>query len=99
MIPHLFVLGEFLPDPHAVRAKALTLDYKVPGRFPGLNSTQKIMIPWLEAAISRIVGEPVHAPWTADFSHANCRLAVAAHHKPGPIHISEAHWGGRRAFT
>jgi len=35
MIPQLFVLDEFLPNPHAVCRKALTLDYSVPGGFPG----------------------------------------------------------------
>jgi hypothetical protein len=99
MIPHLFVLDEFLPDPHAVREKALTFDYAVPGRFPGLNSRQKIKIPWLEAAISRIVGEHVHAPWTQDFSHGNCRLALDADNKPARIHIDESDWTGVLTLT
>ena len=99
VIPHLFVLDEFLPNPHAVRDRALTLDYSVPGRFPGLNSTQKINIPWLEAAISRIVGEQVYAPWTADFSHANCRLALAADNQEARIHIDESDWTGVLTLT
>lgn len=99
MIPHLFVIDEFLPAPHAVRSRALTFDYSVPGRFPGLNSAQKIRIPWLDAAIARIVGEPVYAPWTDDFSHGNCRLALAADNKPARIHIDESDWTGVLTLT
>jgi hypothetical protein len=99
MIPHLFVLDEFLPDPHAFRHKALTLDYSVAGRFPGLNSREKIVIPWLEAAVARIVGEPVHAPWTPDFSHGSCRLALTADDKPARIHIDVSDWTGVLTLT
>lgn len=99
LIPHLFVIDEFLPNPHAFRRKALELDYGVPGRFPGLNSTQKIIIPWLEAAVARIVGEPVHAPWAPDFSHACCRLALAADNHPARIHIDVSDWTGVLTLT
>jgi hypothetical protein len=99
MIPHLFVIDEFLPNPEAVRARALTFDYRVPGRFPGLNSAQKINMPWLEAAIARIVGERVYAPWTTDFSHGNCRLALGADNKPARIHIDESDWTGVLTLT
>ena len=99
MIPHLFVIDEFVPNPHALREKALSFDYAVPGRYPGLNSRQKIQIPWLDAAVSRIVGEPVHAPWTADFSHANCRLALDRDNKPARIHIDESDWTGVLTLT
>ena len=99
MIPHLFVIDEFLPNPHAVRDRALTLNYSIAGRFPGLNSREKIKIPWLDAAITRVVGEPVHAPWTEDFSHANCRLALSADNKPARIHIDESDWTGVLTLT
>ena len=99
MIPHLFVIDEFLPNPHAVRDRALILNYSIAGRFPGLNSQEKIKIPWLDEAITRVVGEPVHAPWTADFSHANCRLALSADNKPARIHIDESDWTGVLTLT
>ena len=99
MIPHLFVIDEFLPNPHAVRQRALTFDYSVRGRYPGLNSTQKINIPWLEAAVTRIVGEQIHAPWTPDFSHGNCRLALAEDNQPARIHIDESDWTGVLTLT
>ena len=99
MIPHLFVIDEFLPNPHAVRQRALTFDYSVRGRYPGLNSTQKINIPWLEAAVTRIVGEQIHAPWTPDFSHGNCRLALAEDNQPARIHVDESDWTGVLTLT
>ena len=100
MIPHLFVIDEFLPNPEAVRTKALGFDYSVPGRYPGLNSVEKIGFPWLDAAISRIVGEPVRAPWTQDFSHGSCRLALAADDKgPARIHIDQSDWTGVLSLT
>ncbi len=99
MIPHLFVIDEFLPNPEAVRAKALTFDYSIPGRYPGLNSVEKIGFHWLDAAISRIVGEPVRSPWTHDFSHGNCRLALASDDGPARIHIDQSDWTGVLCLT
>lgn len=99
MIPHLFVIDEFLPNPEVVRAKALTFEYNVPGRFPGFNSTEKMKFPWLDETVSRIVGGPVHAPWTEDFSHGNFRLAVASDNKPARIHIDQSHWTGVLSLT
>jgi len=99
MIPHLFVIDEFLPNPEAVRAKALTMDFSIRGRYPDLNSVEKIGFPWLDAAISRIVGEPVRAPWTEDFSHGSCRLALAADDKPARIHIDQSDWTGVLSLT
>ena len=94
MVPHLFVIDDFLRNPEAVRAEALTLDYAVQGRFPGLNSTGKINIGGLDQIVSALVHEPVRAPWTHDFSHGSCRLALAADDQPGRIHIDQSHWSG-----
>lgn len=94
MTPHLFIIDDFLPDPEKVRERALSLHYAVEGRFPGLNSVEKLRFTWLERVVSRIVGEPVHAPWTADFSHGSCRLAFAADDRPARIHIDQSHWSG-----
>jgi hypothetical protein len=94
MIPHLFVFDDFLKDPDSVRARALNLDYTVEGRFPGRNSREKINIDGLNQLISALVHEPVRAPWTDDFSHGSCRLALAKDDKPGRIHIDQSHWSG-----
>lgn len=94
MVPHVFVIDDFLSDPHAVRRQALTLNYSVPGRFPGLNSVEKLRLQGLEQIVSALVHEPVRAPWTRDFSHASCRLALASDDQPGRIHIDQSHWSG-----
>src|SRR3982751_28200 len=95
MVPWLFVIDDFLRTPEAVRAEALTLNYKVPGRYPGLNSVEKINIEGLDQVISNIVRQPVHAPWPSDFSHRNCRLSLASDNDPpARIHIDISQWTG-----
>ncbi len=94
MVPHLFVIDDFLRNAEAVRAEALSLNYSVEGRFPGLNSVEKIRIDGLDQVISQIVREPVRAPWNKDFSHASCRLSLASDDRPGRIHIDQSHWSG-----
>jgi len=95
MIPHLIIIDDFLRDPEAVRQKALGLTYKVEGRYPGLNSVEKLNIEGLDEIVSRLVYEPVRAPWTRDFSHASCRLSLASDNgKPARIHIDQSHWSG-----
>ena len=94
MIPHMIVFDDFLPNAEEFRDRALKLDYSVQGRFPGLNSVEKLNIPNLAEMVSRLVYEPVRAPWTEDFSHENCRLALAKDDRPGRIHIDLSHWSG-----
>lgn len=94
MIPHLIVLDDFLPNVDELRDRALKLNYSVKGRFPGLNSVEKVNIPNLEEMVSHLVYERVRAPWTQDFSHGSCRLALAKDDQPGRIHIDQSHWSG-----
>jgi len=94
MVPFIFVIDDFLTDPEAVRAKALSLNYSVGGRYPGLNSVEKINIQGLDQTVSALVHEPVHAPWDADFSHGSCRVALASDDKPARIHVDQSHWSG-----
>jgi hypothetical protein len=94
MVPHVIVIDDFLPNAQELRERALKLNYSVEGRYPGLNSAEKINIPGLDEAVSRFVWEPVRAPWTADFSHGSCRLALAKDDRPGRIHIDQSHWSG-----
>jgi hypothetical protein len=94
VVPHLFVIDDFLRNAEAVRAEALSLNYSVEGRFPGLNSAEKIRIDGLDQVISQIVREPVRAPWNKGFSHASCRLSLASDDRPGRIHIDQSHWSG-----
>lgn len=94
MVPHLFVIDDFLRNAEAVRKEALRLNYQVQGRFPGLNSKEKITIEGLDQVVSALVREPVRAPWTKDFSHGSCRIALASDDQPGRIHIDQSHWSG-----
>jgi hypothetical protein len=94
MVPHLFVIDDFLRNAEAVRAEALKLQYAVGGRYPGLNSVESLKIAGLDEVISNIVREPVRAPWTKDFSHGHCRVALASDDQPGRIHIDQSHWSG-----
>jgi hypothetical protein len=94
MVPALFVIDDFLRNPHEVRAQALSLTYAVGGRYPGLNSKEKLRIEGLDEVISSLVREPVRAPWTDDFSHGSCRVALASHDQQARIHIDQSHWSG-----
>jgi hypothetical protein len=94
MVPHLFIIDDFLRNAEEVRAQAISLNYAVGGRYPGLNSVEKVRIDGLDQVISNIVREPVRAPWSKDFSHGSCRLALAADNQPARIHIDQSHWSG-----
>ncbi|GAC1654598.1 MAG: hypothetical protein NVS9B15_15330 [Acidobacteriaceae bacterium] len=94
MVPVLFVIDDFLRNAEEVRRQALSLDYAVSGRYPGLNSRQILQIEGLDAAISMLVREPVRAPWTNDFSHGSCRIALASDDQQARIHIDQSHWSG-----
>ena len=94
MIPSLIVLDDFLKNPEAVREQALKLNYTVQGRFPGLNSAEKIELPYLNEIVSAVIRQPVYTPWAKDFSHGSCRLALASDDKPGRIHIDPSQLSG-----
>jgi hypothetical protein len=95
MIAHVIVIDDFLRNPDEVRQQALGLTYRVEGRYPGLNSVEKINIEGLDRMVSHLVYEPVRAPWTRDFSHGSCRVSLASDNdKPARIHIDQSHWSG-----
>lgn len=99
MIPHVIVIDDFLPNAHELRQRALQLNYAVEGRYPGLNSVEKVNIPGLDQLVSRLVYEPVRAPWSKDFSHGSVRLALARDDRPARIHIDQSHWSGLLYLT
>jgi Family of unknown function (DUF6445) len=94
MTPAVFVIDDFLRNADEVRRQALDLTYAIGGRYPGLNSIQKLRIEGLDRVISSLVHEPVCAPWTEDFSHGSCRVALASHDQQARIHIDQSHWSG-----
>jgi len=94
MVPAIFVIDDFLRNAEEVRRQALGLTYAVGGRYPGLNSVEKLRIEGLDQVISMLVREPVRAPWTEDFSHGSCRVALASDDQEARIHIDQSHWSG-----
>ena len=94
MTPAVFVIDDFLRNADEVRRQALSLTYAVGGRYPGLNSVQKLRIDGLDQVISTLVHEPVRAPWDDSFSHGSCRVALASHDQLARIHIDPSHWSG-----
>ncbi|HEX5257927.1 MAG TPA: DUF6445 family protein [Sphingomicrobium sp.] len=94
MTPHVIVIDDFLSNPHELRERALKLNYALEGPYPGLNSVEKISIPGLDEIVSKLVYQPVRAPWTKDYSHGSIRLALAKDNQPGRIHIDNSHWSG-----
>jgi hypothetical protein len=94
MVPAIFIIDDFLRNAEEVRTQALSLTYAVGGRYPGLNSMEKLRIEGLDQVISSLVREPVRAPWTNDFSHASCRVALASDDQEARIHIDQSHWSG-----
>ena len=94
MVPAVFIIDDFLRNADEVRRQALSLTYAVGGRYPGLNSVQKLRIEGLDQVISTLVREPVRAPWTDDFSHGSCRVALASDEQQARIHIDQSHWSG-----
>ena len=93
-LPWLIVIDDFLLEPDAVRRRALELSYSLAGHFPGLNSIEKIKLNGLTEAISQLVHEPLHTPWSPDNPHESCRLALSSDAKPGRVHIDTSHWTG-----
>ena len=94
MVPHVFVIDDFLRNAERVRAEALTMNYSGTGYFPGLTSVEKLNIEGLDQIVSMLVREPVQPMWGKGSSHARCRLSLAEDDKPGRIHIDQSHWSG-----
>jgi len=94
MTPNVIVIDDFLPNPHELRERALKLNFTVDGPYPGLDSAEKTSIPGLDEIVSKLVYQPVRAPWTKDYAHGNFRLALAKDDQPARIHIDNSHWSG-----
>ena len=93
----LMVIDDFLSggDAWKLREAGLGLDYPdLQGNFPGRNSQQRIHIPGLPQAISRLVGEPLR-PIEPQQSHAKFRLTRAGDVGRGRVHIDgPVDWSG-----
>lgn len=90
----LIVVDDFFDDAVAVREAALKLTYpQLQGVFPGRNSIERLDIPGLDQAVSRLVGEPVRAVNPLQ-SHAKCRITFEHDVGTGRVHIDPAYWSG-----
>ena len=90
----LIVVDDFFDDGLAVRQAALRLTYpNVQGVYPGRNSVERLNIPGLDQAVSRLVGEPVRAVNPLQ-SHTKCRLTFEKDVGTMRVHIDPAYWSG-----
>ena len=74
MVPAVYVIDDFLPDPEALRARALGLTYRARGNYPGRDSLERLPIDGLDDAVSAIMRQRFRAQTGEEFSHAKCRL-------------------------
>ena len=90
----LIVVDDFFDDGLAVREAALRLTYPdVQGVYPGRNSVERLNIPGLDQAVSRLVAEPVRAVNPLQ-SHGKCRMTFARDVGTMRVHIDPAYWSG-----
>jgi len=93
MTTSLIVIDDFLADPEVLRARALTLNYAMPGPYPGRNSVERVRLEGLEEQVSSIVQEPLCEPNPLE-SHGKCRLTLASDNQLAKIHVDPSFWSG-----
>jgi len=76
-----------------LRARALTLNYAMPGPYPGRNSVERVRLEGLEEQVSSIVQEPLCEPNPLE-SHGKCRLTLASDNQLAKIHVDPSFWSG-----
>lgn len=95
MLPSFMMIDDFLPDPQAVRRRALALDYDPAfkaGNYPGLLSTAPLPIEGLDERVSGLIGVPVRgAPGTV---HGHCRITLRREKGLSGVHIDPAFYSG-----
>jgi hypothetical protein len=93
MTTSLIVIDDFLADPEVLRARALTLNYAMPGPYPGRNSVERVKLEGLEEQVSSLVQEPLCEPNPLE-SHGKCRLTLASDNQVAKIHVDPSFWSG-----
>jgi hypothetical protein len=95
MLASFLIVDDFLADPNAARAAALSLGYDPAlkrGNYPGLVSDKALPVGGMDEAISRIVGEPlIPANGT---THGHCRLTLKKDRGVTGVHIDPCHYSG-----
>jgi hypothetical protein len=92
----VFVIDDFVRDPHALRGLGLAAEYVTPPKketYAGRNSREAFPVPGMDATIARITGGPVIA-LGLPASHARFRLCLAGETGSGGVHIDNCHWTG-----
>ena len=91
MVPAVYVIDDFLPDPEALRARALGLTYSGRGNYPGRDSLERLPIDGLDDAVSAIMRQRFQAQTGDEFSHAKCRLTLASDDGVAGVHVDPSH--------
>lgn len=95
MLASLIIVDDFLNDPHAVRRRALALDYDPglkDGNYPGLLSAAPLPLSGLDDAVSARIGARVTGmPGT---SHGHTRLTLAGDKGRSGVHIDPCFYSG-----
>jgi hypothetical protein len=87
MVPFVWILDDFLPNPQVVREEALSLTYSRTGHYPGRGSVERLKLDGLEQIVSSIVRQPLQANWPANHSHSTCRLTLGKDSEDAAIHV------------
>jgi hypothetical protein len=96
----IYVIDDFLRDPHLMRRLGLKAEYPVPAEtpwYPGRNSRQPYPIAGLDEYIGQITGGRVTP--LADSAHTKFRLCRAGESGKGGFHIDNCHWTGVYCLT
>lgn len=94
MVPAVYIIDDFLPDPDAFRAKALRLTYEGRGNYPGRDSLERLAIDGLDEGISAIMRQRFRAQIGEEFSHSKCRLTLASDDQVAGVHVDPSHLSG-----
>lgn len=94
MSTSLIVVDDFLATRDALRLREAGLRLTYPpqkGAFPGRNSQERLLLPQLDEAVSRLAGEPLRAIDPLE-SHCKFRITLADDVGTGRVHIDQGAW-------
>jgi len=96
MYRSVVIVDDFYPDPHAVRRRALALDYPPPRpgqNHPGRNARQRLLVTGVDAAVSQVLDEPLVG--NLRLAHGRTRITVAGEAARFRVHVDEdTVWAG-----
>lgn len=99
MYQSLAVIDDFYPNPHGIRQTALSCDYpEVTGvrTYPGCNSAQQFLLPGINDAVSRVLGEPLVGDPDPKSTHGRFRITHAGDKCRYLVHVdpTAVNWVG-----